>query len=80
MGNILPLSSLKLNQTARVIAFTAGCNEAFRRRLMSMGVLPNSEVTLVRLAPLADPMEIRVRNYRLVIRSADARHIQVERL
>ena len=76
----LPLADLKCAERARVLAFTAGCDAVFRRKMMSMGVLPNSEVEVVRVAPLFDPIEIKVRTNRLVIRLADARNIQVERL
>lgn len=80
MHKVLPLSSLCLHDKARIIGFTSGCDTTFRRHLISMGVLPNSEIQLVRIAPLRDPIEIRVRDYRLIIRLADARYIQVERL
>ena len=80
MPKTMPLSSLQVLDKARIIAFTSGCDPQFRRHLMNMGVLPNAEVTLVRIAPLRDPIEIKVRDYRLVIRLVDARFIQVERL
>ena len=80
MSFSVPLSDLECDEKARVLAFTTGCDGVFRRQMMSMGVLPNSEVEVVRVAPLRDPIEIKVRNYRLVIRLSDARYIQVERL
>ncbi len=80
MSRTMPLSSLQLHDKARIIAFTSGCDQQFRRQLISMGVLPNCEITLARIAPLRDPIEIKVRDYRLLIRLADARFIQVERL
>jgi ferrous iron transport protein A len=49
-------------------------------RLREMGVLPGTSVTLVRTAPLGDPIEIRVRGYNLTLRKSEADHIVVERL
>lgn len=48
------------------------------RRLLEMGLVPGTPVTVQRQAPLGDPMELRVRNYALSIRRADALGIEVE--
>lgn len=48
------------------------------RRLLEMGLVPGTPVTVQREAPLGDPVELRVRNYALSIRRADAQHIEVE--
>jgi ferrous iron transport protein A len=48
------------------------------RRLLEMGLVPGTTVTVQREAPLGDPMELRVRNYALSIRRADALRIEVE--
>lgn len=47
-------------------------------RLREMGLQPGTTITLVRLAPLGDPLEIKVRGYRLSLRKADAAHVVVE--
>lgn len=49
-----------------------------RRRLMEMGILPGSEITLLKWAPLGDPAECRIRGYRLSLRRAEAALITVE--
>jgi ferrous iron transport protein A len=49
-------------------------------RLREMGVLPGTSVTLVRTAPLGDPLEIKVRGYNLTLRKSEAEHIVVERV
>jgi ferrous iron transport protein A len=46
-------------------------------RLREMGLISGTQVTLVRTAPLGDPLEIKVRGYHLTIRKADAAHILV---
>ena len=46
-------------------------------RLMEMGLLPGTKVEVVRLAPLGDPMDLKVRGYHLSIRKAEAARIRV---
>lgn len=50
----------------------------FRRRLMEMGLVPGTKVTVRNVAPLGDPMEIEVRHGRLSIRKAEAARITVK--
>lgn len=47
-------------------------------RLREMGLIAGTKVTLVRTAPLGDPLEIKVRGYHLTLRKSDAAHILVE--
>lgn len=47
-------------------------------RLREMGLLPGTVVTLVRTAPLGDPIEIKVRGYHLTLRKSEAEHILVD--
>jgi Fe2+ transport system protein FeoA len=47
-------------------------------RLREMGLLPGTTVTLVRVAPLGDPIEIKLRGYLLTLRKSEAEHIGVE--
>ncbi|MBZ0233123.1 MAG: ferrous iron transport protein A [Deltaproteobacteria bacterium] len=51
----------------------------FRRRLMEMGLVPGTRVTITNVAPLGDPLEIEVRRGRLSIRRLEADLILVER-
>ena len=48
-------------------------------RLLEMGILEGTEVQVVRLAPLGDPIEIKLRGYHLSIRKSEAEKIQVDR-
>ncbi len=50
---------------------------ALRRRIMDMGVTKGVEVTIQKVAPLGDPIEVTVRGYELSIRKADAQMIEV---
>jgi Fe2+ transport system protein FeoA len=63
-----------------VIVTAVGGEAGFRRRLMELGVLPGTRVEFVRVAPLGDPMELRVRGCSLSVRRDQARAIVVERL
>ena len=49
-----------------------------KRRVMDMGLTKGTEVTVRRIAPLGDPIEINVRGYELSLRKADAENIEVE--
>ena len=48
-------------------------------RLLEMGILEGTEVQVVRLAPLGDPIEIKLRGYHLSIRKSEAEQIEVDR-
>lgn len=55
----------------------AGDAEA-ARRLMEMGLMRGITVEVMRVAPLGDPLEVRVRGFMLTLRKAEAEHIEVE--
>ncbi len=76
MGVELKLSQLAVGSSAVVRAFPSS-GGAFLR-LREMGVLPGTPVTLVRTAPLGDPIEIKVRGYLLTLRKSEAEHVLVE--
>ena len=56
-----------------------GGEGALRCRLLDMGLTPRTLVTLRKVAPMGDPIEIRVRGYELTLRVEDAREITVEK-
>lgn len=49
-----------------------------KKRLMDMGITQGTEITVVKLAPLGDPIEMKLRGYDLSIRKADAELVEVE--
>ena len=71
----MTLRELKIGQFARIEA--VGGKGALRQHFLDMGVIPGAEVELVRLAPLGDPMELRIHGYELTLRLADAERIDV---
>jgi ferrous iron transport protein A len=69
------LDRLPRGVKARVVA--VGGAGPVARRLMEMGVVPGAPVRVVKAAPLGDPLEVRVRNYHLALRRAEAQTITV---
>lgn len=63
----------------RGIIKNIGGKGAVRRRLIDMGITPNTEIMLRRIAPFGDPIQINIRGYELSIRKADAKEIIIEK-
>jgi ferrous iron transport protein A len=70
------LSKLAPGDRARIVA--VGAIGPMKRRLMEMGVLPGEEVEVRKVAPLGDPIEVRVKSYSLSLRKSEAEAIAVE--
>ncbi|WED25700.1 ferrous iron transport protein A [Vibrio sp. DW001] len=73
----MKLSELKDGQSAKIRAFSNLTLE-LRKKLMVMGVLPNTEVKVIRRAPMGDPIQVRVRGMSLAVRKNIASEIDVE--
>ncbi len=69
------LNELKPGQSARIDI--VGGEGALRQHFLDMGVIPGTEVTLVQYAPMGDPLELRIHEYELTLRLADAEKIAV---
>lgn len=72
------LSDLMPGEFGKVSGYHKG-HKAYRQRLLSMGLTPNTTFQLVRRAPLGDPVEIRFRNFSLILRQEEAVILQIER-
>ena len=72
----MKLSELKARQYARIISVNG--EGALRQHLLDMGMIPGVTVTLIKHAPMGDPIEIMIRGYELTLRLADAEKIEVE--
>ena len=72
----MTLDQLKVGSSAIISA--VGGNGALRCRLLDMGLIPHTRVTLQKVAPMGDPIEIQVRGYELTLRVEEARKIEVE--
>ena len=70
------LKSTKVGQTVTVVKIHG--EGAIKRRIMDMGITKGVEIYLRKVAPLGDPLEIKVRGYELSLRKEDADMIEVE--
>ena len=57
---------------------TVGGEGALRQHFLDMGLIPGAEVTLVKFAPMGDPLEVRIHDYEMTLRLADAAKIEVK--
>jgi ferrous iron transport protein A len=69
------LADMNIGDSAKISTIRGG--GALQRRVMDMGLTKGAEVTLRKVAPLGDPLEITVRGYELSIRRDDARVVEV---
>ena len=76
MAGLTKLSDLAIGSAAVVREFSHQSHAVVRLR--EMGLLVGTPLTLVRAAPLGDPLEIKVRGYRLTLRKSEAEHVLVE--
>lgn len=68
----------KLKTGSRGVIKSIGGEGALRRRLLDMGLTPNTTVMVRKVAPLGDPIELHLRNYELTIRQEDAKKIEIQ--
>ena len=72
----MTLKELGLGKSA--IIEKVGGEGALRQHFLDMGVIPGTEVTVIRYAPMGDPMELRIRGYELTLRLDDADKILIK--
>ena len=72
------LNELKAGE--RAVVRSVGGEGALRQHFLDMGVIPGAEITLVKLAPMGDPIEFRIHEYELTLRIDDAKQIGIEKL
>ena len=70
---------LEVNEKGRITGF-ADCEPAYRKKLLAMGLIKRTELTVVRKAPLGDPIEIQIKDYNLSLRRDEAKAVLVERI
>ena len=75
----MQVSDLKIGNKARIVAIIGG-EKSYRHRLIAMGLLPGTEFTVSRMAPLGDPIEILVRGFTLSLRKHEANILQIEKI
>lgn len=72
----MTLKDLKIGSSATITS--VGGEGILRCRLLDMGLIPHTRVTVTKIAPMGDPMELRLRGYELTLRLEDAAKIEVE--
>lgn len=76
-GEKCNLSELQVGQKARVLKLKEE-NKAIRRHLLDMGITRGVEITIKKVAPMGDPIDIQLRDYELCLRKEDLSKIEVE--
>lgn len=71
----MTLDQLSVGQVAKIRKITG--KGALRRRLMDMGLIRGTDIEMIKRSPLGDPIEYRVRGYRLSLRKSEAQLIEV---
>ena len=72
----MTLKDLPIGKTATIRS--VGGEGALRQHFLDMGLIPKGDVTMVKYAPMGDPMELRIHSYELTLRLADADKIEIE--
>lgn len=72
------MNKLKPGDNGVIVGFEPD-HEAYQHKLLSMGLTPGAAFSVVRVAPLGDPMQIKVRGFHLSLRKSEAAAIQVEK-
>ena len=71
----MTLKELPIGKTATIVS--VGGEGALRQHFLDMGLIPSGEVTMVKYAPMGDPVELRIHSYELTLRLADAQQIEI---
>ena len=74
----MTLKDLPIGKTATVTV--VGGEGALRQHFLDMGIIPMADVTMVKYAPMGDPIEVRIHSYELTLRLADAAKIEIENI
>lgn len=74
----MTLKDLPIGKTATVTA--VGGEGALRQHFLDMGIIPMADVTMVKYAPMGDPVEVRIHSYELTLRLADAAKIEIDNI
>lgn len=76
MNDSLTLNELQINHSAEILK--VGGSGRLRQHLLDMGIIPGAVVKMIRLAPMGDPLEIRIHDYELTLREHDAQRITIK--
>ena len=68
---------LKIGQSAKIVKLNIE-NKAFRRRIIDMGLTVNTVITVKKISPVGNPIDILVRGYELILRKEDLQNLEIE--
>ena len=80
MSQLIALKSLKPGEQARIVAYVPGLKTGQRQQLLAMGLTKNTVFTVLRRAPLGDPVQISVRGFTLSLRQSESDLFILERV
>jgi ferrous iron transport protein A len=76
---VTDLSDLSIGDKAKIIGYLAS-NAAYRRRLLGMGFTPGTELQVIGIAPLGDPIQIQTRGHCICLRKKEAQILKLEKI
>ena len=74
----MTLRELGIGESALILS--VGGEGALRQHFLDMGVIPGAEVTVIKFAPMGDPVEIKIHGYELTLRLDDAAKIEIQKI
>lgn len=74
----IPLTQLHQGQSARIVKYSSDISPAYRKLLQHLGITPRVTITLIRRAPLGDPLQFQLLGSQFSLRASEACHIYVE--
>lgn len=76
---IVKLTQFRVGQSGRIKAYLSGIS-GYRQKLLALGLVPGTVFKVIRVAPLGDPLELRIRNFSLSLRKQESSILEVELL
>lgn len=76
---IVNLTQFQVGQSGRIKSYLSGIS-GYRQKLLALGLVPGTLFKVIRVAPLGDPLELRVRNFSLSLRKEESNILDVELL
>jgi ferrous iron transport protein A len=75
----MSLKNLTVGDLGKIVGFEQS-GKAYRKRLLAMGLIPGTEFSVTRFAPMGDPVEIKLRGFSLTLRKDEASIVLIEKL
>ncbi|WP_083429760.1 FeoA family protein [Rickettsiella grylli] len=76
--SLIPLTQLHPGQSAKIVKYSADISPSYRKLLQHLGITPRVTITLIRRAPLGDPLQLQLLGSQFSLRATEACHIYVE--